>query len=79
MTAMNKELYTALLAAGSPEDKASLAASSVLESDARVSGIEARLVDRISSLDVRMTRLEWMAGLLMAGVASLIAKAFFHG
>lgn len=79
MTAMNKGLYTALLAAGSPEDKATLAASSVLESDTRVSGIQARLVDRLSSLDVRMTGLEWMAGLLLAGVASLIAKAFFHG
>jgi hypothetical protein len=82
MAAMIRELYTALLAAGPPEDKAGRAASSVLESESRftdrVSGVEMGLGEKISSLDFLLTRLEWMVGLLVTvarAAVPLIVKA----
>jgi hypothetical protein len=73
MTTMIAELYDALLAAGAPEDKARKAAETV-----------AAYENRFSSLDLKLTRIEgdmmlikWMLGVLLAGVISLVAKAFF--
>lgn len=33
----------------------------------------------LAHLEYRISLLQWMVGLLMAGVGSLILKAFFHG
>ena len=63
---MNAEMYDALIAAGAPEDKARAAATSLADYDSRFARIEADLLV-----------LKWMCGLLLAGVASLVMKAFF--
>ncbi len=68
MTTMNAELYAALISAGAPEEKASLAARSVLESDARLH----RLATDASILN-------WMMGALITiGVSAvpLIVKGY---
>ena len=65
MTTMLAELYDALLAAGAPEDKARAAAKAVADYDARFSKIEADLLV-----------LKWMTGFIVAGIASLVVKAF---
>jgi hypothetical protein len=52
------EIYDALKAAGTPDDKARDAAKAVAEVG-------------------QENRLDWMLGVIIAGVASLILKAFF--
>ena len=58
--------YEALKAAGAPDDKAREAAEEIAAYDNRLANIEA---------DVRL--LKWMMGLVLAGVLSLVVKAFF--
>ena len=65
MTTMLAELYDALVAAGAPEDKARAAAKAVADYDARFSKIEPDLLV-----------LKWMTGLIVAGIISLVIKAF---
>ncbi len=72
MTTTIAEPYDALIAAGAPEDKARKAAETV-----------AAYENRFASLDLKLTRIEgdmnllkWMMGVIIAGVASLVIKAF---
>jgi hypothetical protein len=65
MTTMIAEVYDAFLAAGTPEDKARAAARAIADYESRFSRIEADLL-----------LLKWMTGAVMAGVVSLLIKAF---
>ncbi|HUB43994.1 MAG TPA: hypothetical protein VMB73_03325 [Acetobacteraceae bacterium] len=65
MTAMIAEVYDASLAAGALEDKARAAVRAIADYDSRFNKIEA-------DLQVR----KWMTGAIVAGVISLILKAF---
>ena len=66
MAIMLSKTYEALKAAGAPDDKAREAAEEIAAYDNRLANIEA---------DVRP--LKWMMGLVLAGVLSLVIKAFF--
>ena len=66
MAIMLSKTYEALKAAGAPDDKAREAAEEIAAYDNRLANIEA---------DVRL--LNWMMGLVLAGVLSLDAKTFF--
>lgn len=62
------EIYDALKIAGVPDDKASAAAKAVADI-----GQE----DRLSRIESDIKVIKWMLGVVMAGIASLILKAFF--
>ena len=66
MAIMLSKTYEALKAAVAPDDKAREAAEEIAAYDNRLANIEA---------DVRL--LKWMMGLVLAGVLSLVVKAFF--
>ena len=66
MANMLSKTYEAFKAAGAPDDKAREAAEEIAPYDNRLANIEA---------DVRL--LKWMMGLVLAGVLSLVVKAFF--
>ena len=66
MALMFSKTYEAFKAAGAPDDKAREAAEEIAAYDNRLANIEA---------DVRP--LKWMMGLVLAGVLSLVVKAFF--
>ena len=59
------EVYEAFLSAGAPEDKAKAASEALAEHETRFSKIEADLLV-----------LKWMTGASVAGVLSLVLKAF---
>ncbi len=65
MAVMLSKTYDAFIAAGAPEDKARAAAE-------ELAAYEARFVKIEQDLAV----LKWMVGVVIAGVASLIIKAF---
>ncbi len=65
MAVMLSKTYDAFIAAGTPEDKARAAAE-------ELAAYEARFVKIEQDLAV----LKWMVGVVIAGVASLIVKAF---
>ena len=58
MTTMVAEIYDALLAAGSPDDKARKAAEAIAQVDTRMLDLGGRM-DR---LDGKMDRITWMLG-----------------
>jgi hypothetical protein len=62
---MLSRTYEALLAAGSPEDKARAAAE-------ELAGYESRF----AKIETDLAALKWMLGVVIAGVASLVIKAF---
>ena len=66
MTMMVAEVYDALLAAGAPEDKAKRAAEALASYD-----------NRFNKVETDLAVLKWMTGLVVAGVVTLIIKAFF--
>ena len=66
MAIMLSKTCEAFKAAGAPDDKAREAAEEIAAYDNRLANIEA---------DVRL--LKWMMGLVLAGVLSLVVKAFF--
>ena len=66
MAIMLSKTYEAFKAAGAPDDKAREAAEEIAAYDNRLANIES---------DVRL--LKWMMGLVLAGVLSLVVKAFF--
>ncbi len=72
MTTMIAEIYDALLSAGSEEGKARKAAEAVAAYESRFGGVELK-IETLRG-DVRL--MQWMLGLLLAGVASLVVKAF---
>jgi hypothetical protein len=62
---MLSRTYDALLAAGSPEDKARAAAE-------ELAGYESRF----QKIETDLAVIKWMLGVLIAAVASLVVKAF---
>ena len=42
-----------------------------------LNGLEVRIKDDISNLKIQITVLKWMMGVMLAGVISLVLKAFF--
>lgn len=62
---MIAEVYDAFLSAGAPEEKARAAARAIADYEGRFSRIEADLLV-----------LKWMTGVTVAGVLSLVLKAF---
>ena len=65
MAMMLSKTYDALLAAGAPEEKARAAAEELAGYEKRFTKIEADLAV-----------IKWMLGFVIAGVESLIVKAF---
>ena len=65
MALMLSKTYEALIAAGAPEDKAREAAEELAGYEARFAKIESDL-----------TVLKWMMGMQIAGIVSLVIKAF---
>ena len=66
MTTMIVGVYEALKEAGASESKAQAAARAIADYDMRFINIEADLLV-----------LKWMVGAILAGVVSLVIKAFF--
>ena len=64
MAVMLSRTYDALIAAGAPEDKARAAAE------------ELAGYDRFAKIETDLTVVKWMLGVVIAGVASLVIKAF---
>jgi hypothetical protein len=62
---MLSRTYDALVAAGSPEDKARAAAE-------ELAGYESRF----TKIETDLAVVKWMLGVVIAGVASLVIKAF---
>ncbi len=65
MAVMLSKTYDALLSAGAPEEKARAAAEELAAYETRFAKIETDLAV-----------IKWMLGVVIAGVASLIIKAF---
>ena len=65
MAVMLSKTYDALLAAGAPEDKARAAAE-------ELAGYESRFV----KIETDPAVIKWTLGVVVAGVASLVIKAF---
>jgi hypothetical protein len=62
---MLSRTYDALISAGSPEDKARAAAE-------ELAGYESRF----AKIETDLAVVKWMLGIVIAGVASLVIKAF---
>ena len=69
------EIYEALKLAGVPEDKAQAAAKAIAEisQEDRLSRIENGLIEIKGEIKL----IKWMLGLIIAGILSLILKAYF--
>jgi hypothetical protein len=65
MAVMLSRTYDALIAAGAPEDKARAAAE-------KLAGYESRF----AKIETDLAVIKWMLGIVVAGVASLVVKAF---
>lgn len=83
MAAMLGEVYDALIAAGAPADKARLAAEAIATHGERFGKIEREHVDlradmkaEFASVKAELTLIKWMGGVIVAGVAALILRAF---
>jgi hypothetical protein len=66
MTAINQELYEALIAAGSPDDLAKRAAASVLSRDDLHP-----LATKTDIAELKADLIKWMAGLIIGSVVAM--------
>ncbi len=66
MTTMIAEVYEALIEAGASQEKAKKAAESI-----------AAYENRFNKIEVDLLVIKWMLGLVVAGIFSLVVKAFF--
>lgn len=81
MASMNSELFRALTAAGVSDDMATKAAESVASYDKALTDIRLDIQKLDAKYDARTTVMQWMLGLVLAGIASLLgiaAKAYLH-
>ncbi|MCX8087138.1 MAG: hypothetical protein N3C63_09610 [Rhodocyclaceae bacterium] len=69
---MITEVYDAFIAAGAPEDKAKAAARALADYDSRFN----RLDHDLALIKAEITVLKWMLGFVLAGIVSLVFKAF---
>jgi hypothetical protein len=72
MSVMVFELYDALKDAGASEEKAQAAAKAIADYHTRFDQIDSKL----AILEAKITILQWVMGLALAGVISLVVKAF---
>jgi hypothetical protein len=88
MTTMIAELYDALLAAGSPEDKARKAAETMAGYEGRFVRIEADIAELkrdvaevkrdVAEVKRDLFLLKWMVGFVLAFQVALFIKLFLH-
>jgi hypothetical protein len=74
MTTMIAEVYDALLAAGSPEDKARKAAEAIASYENRFAAIEQRFL----KVDGDLNLLKWMVGSDLAATVGIIFLLLRH-
>ncbi|MGH7060048.1 MAG: hypothetical protein ACREFH_06670 [Stellaceae bacterium] len=74
MTTMIAEVYDALLAAGSPEEKARKAAEAIAAYENRFTAIEQRL----TRIEGEIKLLSWMIGFNLAGTVGIIFMLLRH-
>jgi hypothetical protein len=74
MTTMIAEVCDALIAAGSPEDKARKAAEAIAGYENRFSGVEQRL----TRMEGELKLLSWMIGFNLAGTVGIIFTLLRH-
>jgi len=72
MSTMISEVYDALLAAGAPEDKARKAAEVLANYESQFAAIRTDLATIKGDINL----LRWMLGFVLAGIVTLIFKAF---
>jgi hypothetical protein len=79
------EVYDALIAAGTPQDKARTAAETLANYDNRFSRIDGAVLKLESKLDGAVLKLEaelvlvkWMVGFGIAMNVAILARLFFH-
>lgn len=72
MSTMITELYDALKEAGASEEKARAAAKTMADYDSRFNKIDQDL----ALIKAEIMVLKWMLGFLLAGMVSLLFKAF---
>ena len=72
MSTMITEVYDAFIAAGAPEDKAKAAARALADYDTRFNRID----NDLALVKAEITVLKWMMGFVLAGIVSLVFKAF---
>jgi len=78
-----QELVRERRTAGLPQKQAEAVVRTIVKAHADLStkgdlrDLELKLDAKFTALDGRITLLQWMLGLLLAGVASLIIKGFF--
>ncbi len=72
MSTMISEVYDALLAAGAPEDKARKAAEVLASYESQFAAIR----NDLATIKGDINLLRWMLGFVLAGVVTLIFKAF---
>lgn len=72
MSTLIAELYDALKEAGASEEKARAAAKTMADYDSRFNKIDQDL----TLIKAEITVLKWMLGFLVAGMVSLLFKAF---
>jgi hypothetical protein len=71
---MIAEVYDALIAAGSPEDKARKAAEAIAGYENRFAGVEQRL----TRMEGELKLLSWMIGFDLAGTVGIIFMLLRH-
>jgi phage shock protein A len=74
MTTMIAEVYDALLAAGSPEDKARKAAEAIASYENRFAAIE----QRFTKVDGDLNLLKWMVGFDLAATVGILFLLLRH-
>jgi hypothetical protein len=72
MSTMITEVYDAFIAAGAPEEKAKAAARALADYDSRFNRVDQEL----ALIKAEIMVLKWMLGFVLAGIASLVFKAF---
>jgi hypothetical protein len=72
MSTMITEVYDAFIAAGAPEEKAKAAARALADYDSRFNRVDQEL----TLIKAEIVVLKWMLGFVLAGIASLVFKAF---
>ena len=77
MTTMSTEVYDALKSAGADEDKARAAAQAIASHQRDATELRTEMRTEFASVRGELKLPKWMLGLVLAGIASLIVKAFF--
>ena len=77
MTTMITEVYDALRSAGADEQKARAAAEAIAAHQRDATELRTEIRTEFADIRSELKLLKWMMGLVLAGIVSLIIKAFF--